>query len=91
MTEVDRHAQLAGVHADEVRALVVAVGVERAEGAAHLVALAGALHFDHARAHVGEQPSTVGAGQHAREVEDGDAGEERGRVGHGLQDSKRPE
>ena len=45
----------------------------------HVVALAGPLDLDHARAEVGEQPRAVGAGEHAGEIEDDEIGQ--GQVG----------
>ena len=43
--------------------------------APHVVALAGPLDLDHARAQVGEQPRAVGAGEHAGEIEDDQIGQ----------------
>ena len=53
MREVDPHAQLARVAADEVRALVVSACFELEKRAAHLVALAGQFDLDDPRAEVG--------------------------------------
>ncbi len=77
--EVERQALLVAVDAQEVRALAAE---ERRTPRARVVALARLLDLDDARAHVGEQHRAVRTGQHAREVEDGDAGEWRVMDGH---------
>ena len=46
------------------------------EPAPHLVAFAGALDLDHARAEVGEQPRAVRAREHTGEVEYGETVEQ---------------
>ena len=50
---------------------------ERRPPGARVVALARLFDLDDARAHVGEQHRAVRAGQHAREVENGDSVERR--------------
>jgi hypothetical protein len=75
--EVERNALLAGIAADEVGTLVVAVVFELVGPAAHFVAAAGLLDLDDARAQVGEQARAVRAGEDARQVEDDEAIEER--------------
>jgi hypothetical protein len=79
--DVHGDRELACVDADEVRALVGASVLELDVAAARVVALARALDLDDARAEVGEEARCPGAGEHPREVEDGEAGQ--GRVGHG--------
>ena len=75
MREVERQARLAGVDPDEVRGLVGAPLFHLRVTAPGVVAFAGALDLDHPRAEVAEQARAVRAGQHAREIEDGDAGQ----------------
>jgi len=75
--QIDRDAALAGVHAREVGALVGAIGQQLHAGIAHFVAFARTLDLDDGGAEVGEQPGAVGACQHAGEVEDGEASEQR--------------
>src|SRR4029077_8418336 len=77
MAEVERDGELADVDTREVGALVGAPRLELGHAAPRVVALAGALDLDDARAEVAQQPRAVGAGQHAREVEHGETGEER--------------
>ena len=74
MLEVERDAFLVAVDAEEVRALAFE---KRRAPRSRVVALAGLLDLDDARAHVGEQHRAVRAGQHAREVENGDTVEWR--------------
>jgi len=82
--EVERQARLARVDPDEVRALIGAAGFDLGVAAPGVVALARALDLDHARAEIREQARAVGAGQHAREIENGETGEKRFvRAGHG--------
>ena len=68
--EVERDALLVPVDAEEVRALAFE---KRRAPAARVVALAGLLDLDHARAHVGEHHGAIRARQHTRQVQDGDA------------------
>ena len=63
MAQIEGHALLAGIDAREVGALVVAALLELEMRPAHLVALAGTLDLDHARAEIGEQASAIGAGE----------------------------
>ena len=83
MLEVEGHAFLVPVDAEEVRALAVHVGapgartwragvMKRRAPGARVVALARLLDFDDPRAHVGEQHRAIRTGQHAGEVENGD-------------------
>src|SRR6266446_4060761 len=80
--EIERHAALAHVDAHEVRRLILAPGLELDVAAARVVALA-PLDLDDVGAEVGEQARAVRAREHAREVEDPEAGERSGRIGHG--------
>jgi len=77
MREVERQARLAGVDPDEIRGLVGAPLFHLSVPAPGVVAFARALDLDHPSAEIGEQARAVRAGQHAREVEDGDAGKQR--------------
>ncbi len=70
--EIDRHALLVAIDAEEVGALGAD---ERRAPVARVVALAGVLHLDHARAHVGQHHRAVRAGEHAGEIEHRDARE----------------
>ena len=84
MREIERQARLARVDPDEVRGLIGPAGFHLRVAASRVVAFARALDLDHARAQIGEQPCAVRAGQHAREVENGETGEKRVvRAGHG--------
>ena len=85
MCQIDRHAALAGVDPDEVGGLIGARLVHLDVAPSRLVPFARSLHLDHARAQVGEQARAVRTGQHAREIENGEAGEERlVRSGHAV-------
>jgi hypothetical protein len=76
LLEVERHALLAPVDGEEVRALAAVGAEEGRPHAAHRVAPGRLLDLDHLRAQVGEQHRAVRPGEHAREVEDADAVEE---------------
>ena len=80
--EIDADALLPGVHAREVRALIVPPRLDLVRAAAHLVALARTLHLDDARAEIGEQPRAVRAGEDAGEIEDDQAVERQISGGH---------
>ena len=77
--EVEADALLARIAAHEVGALVLAVCLELVRTAAHLVAASGLLDLDDARAEIGEEARAVRAREHAREVEDDEAGRAMGR------------
>jgi uncharacterized protein YggE len=64
--EVQRHALLVPVDAQEIRALAVDEG---RPPRARVVAAARLLDLDHPRAHVGEQHRAVRARQHARQIQ----------------------
>jgi hypothetical protein len=84
MREVEREARLARVDPDEVRGLVSPSRFHLGVAAPRVVAFARALDLDHARAQVGEQSRAIRTGQHTREIENGEAGEQRVvRAGHG--------
>src|SRR5262249_59682881 len=68
--EIDGHALLAVCDAREVAALIGAARLELLHVDARLVARAGPLHLDDARAHVGEESRAVGTGEHASEIHD---------------------
>ena len=67
LLQVERQALLVAVDAEEVRALAAD---ERRTPRARVVAAAGLLDLDDARAHVGEQHRAVRPGQHARQIDD---------------------
>ena len=75
--EVERHALLVPVDAQEVSALAVD---ERRSPRARVVAAARMLDLDDPRAHVGEQHRAVRARQHARQVQHRHAGERTRRM-----------
>src|SRR5262249_55887784 len=78
--EVDRDAFLVPIDAQKIRALAAD---EWWTPCARVVAFAGLLDLDHARAHVAEHHRAIRARQHAREVENGYAVERCfGRWGH---------
>src|SRR5216683_1300174 len=82
VAQVDRHALLARVDADEVGGLVGAPRLDLEVVLAHVVAVAGPLDLDDPRAQVREQAGAVGAGQDAGEIEDHEVGEGPGGVAH---------
>ena len=67
LLEIEREGLLVAVDAEEIRAFGAD---ERRSPPARIVAAAGLLDLDHARAHVGEQHRAERARQHAREVDD---------------------
>ena len=79
--EVQRQAFLVAVDAEEIRALAVD---ERRSPAARVVPLAGLLDLDDARPHVGQLHGAVGPRQHAREIDDREAGQGRVQSVHGA-------
>src|SRR5262252_2475916 len=80
--EIDGHTLLARVDAREVAALIGAARLELLHVDARLVARAGPLHLDDARAHVGEESRAVGAGEHAGEIHDEQAVQRERIVAH---------
>ncbi len=85
MSQVDRHALLARVDADEVRRLVGATRLELQVVLAHVVAVVRPLDLDDPRAQVREEPRAVGTGEHAREIEDQEIGQRAGGVAHAAE------
>src|SRR5207245_8669779 len=83
IAQIDADTLLAHVDAHEVRGLVGPALLELDVAAPGVVALAGPLDLEDAGAEVGQQARAVGAGQHAREVEDGETVEQPGGVSHG--------
>jgi hypothetical protein len=82
--EIERQARFARVDPNEIRALIGAALFHLGVAATGIVAFARALDLDHARAEIREQPCAIRAGQHAREIEHGEAGEKWiVRTGHG--------
>src|SRR5262249_16175535 len=75
--EVERQARLAGVDPDEVRALIGAARLDLRVAPPRVVAFARTLDLVHARAHIAQKARAVWPGQHRREIEKGEAGEER--------------
>jgi len=78
LSEVHAHAALVPVQRDEVQAERVGGGRaadvhERRPVTAAVVADAGPLHFDHVRAHVGQDHRAIRTGRHSRHVDHADA------------------
>src|SRR5207245_1956330 len=73
--KIEPETLLADVDAGEVRALIVPAWLELQVPLAHVIAAGRPLDLDDARAEVGEEPCAVRSGEHAREVEDDEAGE----------------
>src|SRR2546428_371389 len=80
--KIEPETLLADVDAGEVRALIVPAGLELQVPLAHVIAAGRPLDLDDARAEVGEEPCAVRSGEHAREVEDDEAGEGSSLVTH---------
>ena len=74
--EVEADALFARIAAHEVGALVLAVCLELMRSTAHLVAASGLLDLDDARAEIGEEARAIRPREHAREVEDDEAGQQ---------------
>ena len=74
LLEIEREAFLVPVDAQEVGALL---SEERRTPSTRVVAAPGLLDLDDPGAHVGEHHRAVRAGQHARQIDDGQAGERR--------------
>ncbi len=81
-SEVEAEAFLADIDPREVAALVVAPRLELEVALAHVVAAAGALDLDDARAEVGQETGAVRPGEDTCEVEDHEVREGSGEVGH---------
>jgi hypothetical protein len=76
MGEIDRNALLARVQSRKIAALIRALGIELEHRMAYFVAFTRPFDLDHARAEVGEHARAVRAGEHAREIDNRNTGEQ---------------
>ena len=70
--QIDRDRLLAAIAGEVIRALAGAATLDERLEAARLVAAVGLLDLDHARAELGQDHARERAGEHARQVENGD-------------------
>src|SRR5262249_24195723 len=87
-TQIDRDRLLAAIEGEVVGAFAPAVAFDERLEAARLVTAIGLLNLDHGGTELGEDHARERAGQHPREVENGDMAERFHRLSRFLANAR---